>query len=499
MAWSVTVAAINSFRFLKRLPDGIWVFLSATFARLLSLGSERLWFDEAFTFWVAAPSTDFWAAVKGDTHPPLWNLIQAFQVRLMSMLHLDLEVSFRLWSVVFSVGAVMLLWLIARKLSFSRTTALSIGLLAAFMPGLVYFGQDARMYSLLSFGVMGALYAALRRNWYLFTPFTLATLYTQNVGLFYIAALGLAALLTSECAEERLRIVLSLTVVALLYLPWLPSMLQQASAVGESYWVVPVNVLNALQPFALLTVGARYHDAFALHLLVVVYGLLFVGLWVSRRWLLSRQGGIVLAVLLGGPALLAGLSLVFRSVYVFRALLPSGFVLMLVWGYALTHLHLRVRKVALLVSVPMLLLSMLSYYLPAKANREDVVVWLQPLTEGWQTGDVLWHTDAVTAVTYQTYLPGKPFFIRPAIGDVIHITEAVRDAFHLERRAFDQLRGEYQRVWVVMERTPYTPQAEIDALEGILADYPHVLIRQTVYHRFTTNLLYLVSFDDHHR
>lgn len=484
---------------IKRLPDGLWILLSATFARLVSLGSERLWFDESFTFWVAAPSTDFWAAVKGDTHPPLWNLIQALQVRLMQALHLNLETGFRLWSVVFSVGAVMLLWFSARRLGFPRHTALSVGLLAAFMPGLVYFGQDARMYSLLSFGVMGALYAALRRNWYLFTPFALGAVYTQNVGLFYIASLGLAALLTAQRAEERLRISLSLGVVALGYLPWLPSMLQQASAVGESYWVVPVNVLNALQPFALLTVGARYHDAFALHLLVVVYGLIFVGLWASRGWLLSRQGVMVLSVLLGGPVLLAGLSVVFRSVYVFRALLPSGFVLMLVWGYALTHLNLRVRKVALLVSMPMLLLSIFSYYLPAKANREDVVMWLEPLIEGWQDGDALWHTDAVTAVTYQTYLPGKPFFIRPAPGDVIHITDAVRDAFHLERRAFSSLQGQYQRVWVVMERTPYTPQAEIDALEGILADYPHTLIRQTVYHRFTTNLLYLVEFDDHNR
>jgi len=485
---------------LKRVPDGLWVLLSAIFARLWSLGSERLWFDEAFTFWVAAPSTDFWAAVKGDTHPPLWNLIQAVQVRLMSLLHLELEAGFRLWSVVFGVGAVMLLWGIARRLGFSRSTGLGVGLLAAWMPGLVYFGQDARMYSLLAFCVMGALYAALRRNWYLFTPFALAAVYTQNVGLFYIGALGLAVLVTSQRPEERLRILLSLGVVGLGYLPWLPSMLQQASAVGQSYWVVPVNLLNALQPFALLTVGARYHDVFALHLLVVVYGLIFIGLWVSRRWLLSRQGVLVLAVLLGGPVLLAGLSVVFRSVYVFRALLPSSFVLMLVWAYALTHLQLRMRQVALLVSIPMLFIATLSYYLPAKANREDVVLWLEPLVQGWQEGDVIWHLDAVTAVTYQTYLPGKPFFIRPAVGDVIHITEQTRDAFGLERRDFDSLQGQYRRVWLIQERTPYTPQEEINALEDILLAYPHVLlVRQTVYHRFTTNLLFLVSFDDRSR
>ncbi|MBA2504473.1 MAG: hypothetical protein H0V29_00850, partial [Thermoleophilaceae bacterium] len=126
------------------------------------------------------------------------------------------------------------------------------GVLAAVNPFLTQYSQEARMYSLVV--LLGTLATgcflnayALRRRAYI-VPFALtlaALLYTHNWSLFFGAAcaLGLIPLLRGAAPEKRRALLKDVALgfggVALLFLPWLPTLVFQAGHTGAPWSNLP--------------------------------------------------------------------------------------------------------------------------------------------------------------------------------------------------------------------------------------------------------------------
>jgi hypothetical protein len=116
--------------------------------------------------------------------------------------------------------------------------------LAALDPYLTYYAQETRMYTLLAFlsFVVAAAYVQGvlrgRRRWLPLLAVALAAeLYTHNWGIFVCVALTAVTILL---ARERWReALLAGTGVALLYLPWLPTLLFQARHTGAPWSSAP--------------------------------------------------------------------------------------------------------------------------------------------------------------------------------------------------------------------------------------------------------------------
>lgn len=484
---------------LTRYPVLLLTLIS-TAVRLLTLGADNLWFDESFTALVAHPQTDFWGAVMGDTHPPLWSLIQALNVRLFRDFAYT-SFGFRLPAFLFSVASVVLLYHIAKRLT-DDFTAIHAGLLAALLPPFIYFGQDGRMYALLTFCVLLTLWAALRRNYYWFGLGALGAIYTHNVGLLYVAAIGGVAVLTSKDWTDRLKAAMGLGVPALFYLPWALTLFRQAGAVGESFWLPPANVLNALEHLAAVTVGWRLPKPLTLHILVICYGLSAVALWQARPWF-KRGGGLhLLALILGAPLMLFGVSVLWRNIMVFRALLPAGMGWMILWASTLSRLPMTVSgdgvqylgrgsKLLREVSLPLFAIATASYLLYG-TGRENLVAFEQPLKEGWQQGDVVYFTNPTQAVQHWLYLD-KDFYLRPSKGDILNLTEPVKVAFHLKEAEKPLSEVESCRAWVMTQQNPFTRRDEVEYLNDILTTYPHQLAFQVTRNENTVDSLYLVN------
>src|SRR5678809_1398424 len=123
---------------LRRIPDWAWLGLIAAILRFISLGSEGLWYDEGFTAWlVKLRPGDMWRAIQGDVHPPLWYLIEYLNVRTFG----SSPFALRLPSAILGVLIVLMIWRLAGLIGFERKTALLAGLLAAVLPGAVYYSQ----------------------------------------------------------------------------------------------------------------------------------------------------------------------------------------------------------------------------------------------------------------------------------------------------------------------------------------------------------------------
>ena len=155
---------MNSTRFrdlnLGRYSGGILlvVILLAVCLRLLGLSQQPLWYDEAVTFTRASMDlSEAWrVTVETDSHPPFYYaIVRGFLV------FGDTEVALRLFSVLSGILIVVLAFDFGRILS-GTTAGLTAALLVAVSPLLIYYSQEARMYSLLAFGATLASWAAVR-------------------------------------------------------------------------------------------------------------------------------------------------------------------------------------------------------------------------------------------------------------------------------------------------------------------------------------------------
>jgi uncharacterized membrane protein len=449
---------------LKRLVRSEWFWLVLTSAglRLPTLGREALWYDETFTAWLSSRLdwSQFWQAISGDVHPPLWYLLEALVVRTLG----TSEFALRLPSAVFSIIGTLMLWRLARSIGFAQRTAFVAGLLSAVLPAGIYYGQEARVYALLSVFVLLSVQAAIQRRWIWFAIGCIGTVYCHNLGVFYVAALGMAVLWHERRRPLRaIAPAIALISVVGAWSPWAGVMFRQAQAIGAAFWMHPLTVGGALEPLASMTIGWRIPEPLMMHAYAAAFGATLIGVIASRHWLRTRQGTLILVTAFGAPLMVAMASAAWRSVYLPRAFLPSALLLMLAWAYALMHLARQNRAALRLILLPMLGIGMASHFLGTP--RFDWRAWLQPVQAQWQDGDLVYHPALSTAITLQYYLDGKPYLLRPYSSDLNQaLSDSTRRAMGFTEGAFEEATAQARRVWILFYTNPMSSRAELEFL-----------------------------------
>ena len=131
---------------------GVWL-------RVFLLAKNGLWLDEAFSLWMANHSVVEmlqWT-VKIDQHPPLYYLLLHFWIARYG----DSPFYVRLLSVLFGAGTIPIIYLIGKRMS-GVMMGLAAAMFLAFSVFNIYFAQETRMYTLLTFNAAVAIYALVR-------------------------------------------------------------------------------------------------------------------------------------------------------------------------------------------------------------------------------------------------------------------------------------------------------------------------------------------------
>ena len=238
---------------------GRWLFLSllliAIALRLFDLAAREVWLDEAFSWNQATLGfTEMLASVARDVHPPLYQLILWGNTRFFG----ESAFALRLPSVVFSVLAVALTYRLTATLS-SKPAALLAMAFAALSTFQLWYAQEARMYSLLAMLTLGSMLMLVRvlqrprgKNLAGYALLSLLLLYTHVYGAFVLLAQNAFYLLlwgwrqTPEHMRWPRWFGLQL-LIALGFLPWLVILLQQISAVQNSFWIPKPDTLTVLK------------------------------------------------------------------------------------------------------------------------------------------------------------------------------------------------------------------------------------------------------------
>ncbi len=270
------------------------LLLLATALRVYRLPAQSLWYDEGVSWYLtrmSPPALTVWTA--NDIQPPLYYYLLWLWVRLAG----TSEYALRFPSVFFGVLTLPLLWVTARRLLGTRAAWLA-ALLLALSPLHVYYAQEARMYTLLTFLGLLSSYLLLRllnnQSVNLQSPYlwsyvltVVAALYTHYFAFFLLAAHALYVLykrrqqirsshpLKPHASTSTSTLTLALIFILLLYLPWLPFMFTRYG-VDTSYWPGALNLGEvARKLFIAFSLGETVTEAVGVWL-AVGYGLILL-------------------------------------------------------------------------------------------------------------------------------------------------------------------------------------------------------------------------------
>jgi len=283
----------------------IFIILAGLALRLLWLGRQSLWYDEGVTWLLAQmplPGLVQWTAA--DIQPPLYYLLM-WAARLLWG---SSEWALRFPAALAGTLAIPLLYALGRRLLANRLGPLLAAALLAGSPVMVYYSQEARMYTLLVFEALLTGYLLLKilrprpcrlrpePNSIFYGITAAAALYTHYFAAFLLLAHGLYAALVWWRQRRFDRALLAQLLwsfggALLLFAPWLPILLARLGD-DPSYWAGALKLNEAVRKLLIsFTTGETVLEQIGWWLaLIYLAGLLLAGLGAAlNRRTATRQ------------------------------------------------------------------------------------------------------------------------------------------------------------------------------------------------------------------
>lgn len=346
-----------------------WVLIvGVAIAMGVSLGvglMQSVWFDEAYSIILAKkPVGELLYLTSVDTHPPLYYLL----LKLWASIFGWSELALRSLSVLAMGGAALVGVLLVKRL-FGVKAALMALLFVVLAPFLLRYGFEIRSYALASFIGMAATYAlvaaieATDRKRQLWLYLLYALLVTVGIyTLYYTAVLWITHLVwliwrtrVQKEAIMRQRWWLSFILVALLFLPWLPTFFSQLNngALAPIAQQLTVENIVGIVSFWFLYQSSEQLDGFWSLVIVAIITVLAYLTVTAFKTVTARQKPYLMLFSLYTtvPVSLVALISLVRPMYVERYLAHVLIGIVLFIGVALAILLQKHRQKAIGIAV----------------------------------------------------------------------------------------------------------------------------------------------------
>ncbi len=349
------------------------ILILALILRLVNL-SQSLWLDEAVQAITSQNSIPYiFQEITGDFHPPLYYFLMHFWVRIFG----SSEVALRLPSVLFGIGTVYILYKIAMFMHGKFIATLAAVLLAT-APFHVYYSQEARMYSMVTFFASLSFYCLLtpeksNKNKYLYFIFTLLMLFSDYYGFLVLLAQGIY-LITKKNYKFLL---ICLFACFLIYLPWVPMLITQLKTGLLATQTLPgwgklanISFLKAIPlTFIKFTIGRitifdrRVYAVFSVGLLALI-GVILVNLIKSK--VKNNNYFLITALWFVVPLIVAWIASLFIPNFQ-----PFRLLLILPAFYLLLATGMKGKMVTIATILIINLISLSVYFFNPYFQRED--------------------------------------------------------------------------------------------------------------------------------
>jgi 4-amino-4-deoxy-L-arabinose transferase-like glycosyltransferase len=461
---------------MRRLTiDSRWLLIAlmlAAFAvRLYRLDAQSLWSDEGLSLYRARLSpgenlTNVIVVPPGvatrDTNPPLY-FIALSALRLVAG---ESEYALRFLSVIMGVLTVPLLYVLGKRLWDGRGGMVA-ATLAAVSPFLVWYSQEARMYTSLAALSVASTYALLRavepgspqsiRRWLTWAFVTAAALYTHFTAFFLLPFEGLLIFSVIWHANRRRALVAVLMLIGLGVPIGLYGWSRVQAGAGPSFGFRPLYSI-AEELSSAFAVG-RTNETFQ-PLWLVAPSLLALTIGVVSSAIKQRRSAWIMLMYLLLPLLtFYAVTLVWPLFSGARhlTLIAPPFYLLL--GYGASVAVQRARWIGMLllavILAPMAYWLHVQFFDPAYL-KDDMRSAARLISERATADDVVIVHDAISSFVFDYYYTGKaPWRIIPEYPS-LRVDAAIRE-FQLQATTA-------QRVWFVTDPGPLSgfPKQALD-------------------------------------
>lgn len=336
------------------------IILPGAILRAWHLGSSPLWYDEAFTAVLSRlPVYQMLNAVAGDVHPPLYYLVTWSVVHSVG----SSPAVLRAPSVFFSILTLVNFHQLTADLRLSNRARLISLAVMTLLPFNLYYAQEARMYAMLQWLIIMQFRSVIKREWMVFTLYTILALYTHNYAIFYSAILALIALgreLVRPVTRYQsgvdniftctdiISLALSLLLAMVTWLPWSAVLYRQMDTISGNYWIPSLSLGSILQALYMAFAGNVPDPLIPITALCLFIGLLLLGLAGLRK---PRHLG--LDTLAFGPFAMAVVaSIIWQPVILYRGLIGMAAPLAALAGVSLASTTRRGAGIGMALFAP---------------------------------------------------------------------------------------------------------------------------------------------------
>ena len=459
-----------------------WIFAVSAVLRLAFVWIAPAWYDENFSLILSRlPLEKMLAATAGDVHPPLYYLL----IWPLGQLHAPIW-ALRIPGALLSLASVFLFWRILEELRIPVRVQYAAMVLMAIMPIQLYYAQEARMYSLLELLVLATCLAMLRKNWDDFSIGCALMLYTQYYAIFYIAALGLVALIRDShkvtiawegptiITKQYHKIFLSLGLAGLSFLPWVVVLQNQMHNLQGNYWMQLTGPGMLLRVLFENLIMPPANAVTQIPLMLVCFAWLFGALLYAILHRPENLGTILWLAFL--PFALACIfSLIWQPVLHYRPLIGISPFLYILLAFPVelcfhgNTFQWRSALFAAIFIISLILVPDASMYVYMRANKtSSFSAGLAYIQEHWQPGDIVYHftDDSWVNTTPYNSLPNyKAPDCGPTMGE---LSLATRAAIGQPTMALKDLT--YKRAWLLWSDSPNSPTCDIAQLTSLGLD-----------------------------
>ncbi len=452
------------------------VLLLAFALRVVALDTRTIWYDDAFSIFLARQ--DIVAVIAGalaDDQPPLYYVLLHY-----ALLFGDSPFLARFLSVILSTLIVALTYATARR-RFTARAARNAALFATIAPFQIYHAQEARMYALLALTLLAYVYSLsslislTQRGKYgelgATTLFATLALYTHNLAVFTLAAANVYFLFRRD-GRALGRLLIAQGIALILFLPWLVNLPTQLAKIERGFWIEPPNPLDLLQ--TLIEFTTNFPLPTWLLPLALFASLALFALAIFETTRAMKRGapaalGMLLAFAIVPPVLVLLVSLLFRPVYVTRGIILSSLAYYILLGWLASRLRPRV-EVPLILACAILVAFALNYQSAyAEFPRSPYRAADAFLRANARGDEAIVHDNKLSFFPMRYYDPtlAQTFIADPPHATSNTLTRGAQDALRIYPTALEDATTRRSRVWfVIFQRALDEAQAEQRASEN---------------------------------
>ena len=218
------------------------IILGAIFVSL-SIFHENLWFDEAYSVAMANQEfLDIWSIGSNDVHPVLYY----WMLRIINILSNGSIIVYRMFSVL-PIILLGILGITHIKKDFENKTGIIFSFLSFFIPVMIVYANQIRMYSWAAYIVTIFFIYSNRvyqenniKNWIIFALSSLVSIYIHYYGLISVLVTNIFLILyfikNKKYKELRIQIGIGIILISLFF-SWAIKLVMQIKHVSKGFWI----------------------------------------------------------------------------------------------------------------------------------------------------------------------------------------------------------------------------------------------------------------------